>query len=172
MFWGILSLFIFVVLLFGANYSRFTWWGFTNFFIYALANAVYGRSALANKDLYFGSVAALIVLGVVTMAALNDPDSMLAEVVADYGLLTYFLGTFVVHYLPLAVILSNCAPIHHLDAKEGKQIALAVSTFSLYLLYEDPRTIYGVPIGKTLAAGSALGAASFFIVFLWRLQAH
>ena len=170
MFWQVLTIFVFTVLLLGANYSRFTWWGWTSFFVYACLNATYGREALENRDLFFACVAGIILLGVVTMAAFNDPKSMLAEVVDDYGILVYFLGTFTVHYLPVAVIFSNCAPLRHLDAWEAKQIALAVSFFCLYLLHEDPRTIYGVDVAQTIAAGGALGAGALLLVGLWRLQ--
>ena len=170
MFWPVLTAFVFAILLLGANYSRFTWWGWTCFFVYAFLNAVYGRDALANRDLFFASIAGIILLGVVTMAAFNDPKSMLAEVVNDYGILVYFLGTFTVHYLPVAVIFTNCAPLRHLDASEARQIALAVCFFCLYLLHEDPRTIYGVDVSQTIAAGGALGAGALLLLGLWRLQ--
>tara|TARA_Y100000592_G_scaffold69830_1_gene108656 strand:+ start:1686 stop:2204 length:519 start_codon:yes stop_codon:yes gene_type:complete len=172
MFWPVLTAFAFAVLLLGANYTRFTWWGWTAFFAYVLLNSLYGSAALANRDLFFATIAGIIVLGVITMAAFDDPESMLAQVVDDYGALVYFLGTFTVHYLPAAVVFTNCAPLRHLDAWEAKQIALAVSVFCLYLLHEDPRTIYGVDVGQTLAAGGALAASALLLLGLWRLQSE
>ena len=120
MFWPVLTAFAFAVLLLGANYTRFTWWGWTAFFAYVLLNSLYGSAALANRDLFFATIAGIIVLGVITMAAFDDPESMLAQVVDDYGALVYFLGTFTVHYLPAAVVFTNCAPLRHLDAWEAK----------------------------------------------------
>lgn len=170
MFWGLLSFFVFAVLLVAASYTRFTWWGWTSFLVYCLLNALYGRHSLVGRDLFFATVAVLILLGVVAMAALNEKDSMLAEVVDENGLLFYFIGTFIVHYFPVAVILSNCEPLHHFDLEEGKQICLALSLFLLYLLHEDPSEIYGVPIGQTLAAGTALASGILLMVLLWRLE--
>ena len=170
MFWPLLSIFVFTSLLLGGNYSRFTWWGWTSFLIYATLNWIGGRKALENRDLFFATVAGIIMLGVVTMSMFNDPKSMLATVAADYGLLTYFAGTFTLHYLPVAVIYSNCAPIRHLDMAEAKQISLGISLFFIYLIYQDPRTIYGVEVGQTLAAGGALAVGILALIGLWDLK--
>ena len=170
MFWGLLSFFVFAVLVVASSYTRFTWWGWTSFLLYCLMKALGTETTLLNRDLFFATVAVLIMIGVVAMAALNDPGSMLAEVVNDNGLVFYFLGTFTVHYFPVAVILSNCSPLHKLDATEGKQICLAISLFLLYLLHENPAEIYGVPIGQTLAAGTALIGGILLMLLLWRLE--
>lgn len=175
MLWGVLAagnvVFLVLALTYlGASYERFTWWGWTSYTLYTAIWAFYGRSALKDADIFFAAVALLIMFGVVAMATINNTESMLAEVARDEGLLVYFAGTFVVHYLPVAVIVSTCAPLHRLDVVEGKQIALALSFFCIYLLHEDPSRIYGVPIGQTLAAGSALGLGLLMLWLLWRLE--
>ena len=170
MFWGLLSFFLFAILVVASSYTRFTWWGWTSFFLYCTMKALGDRTTLDGRDLFFATVAVLIMLGVVAMAALNDPGSMLAEVARDNGLIVYFVGTFTVHYFPVAVILSNCSPLRKLDAAEGKQICLAISLFFLYLLHENPAEIYGVPIGQSLAAGSALLAGILLMLLMWRLE--
>ena len=170
MLWAILVVFNFTVLVLGANYTRFTWWGWTSFFLYSLLNAVGGRNALHDRDLFFATVAGIIVIGVITMSMFNDSNSLLASVAADYGLLTYFAGTFTVHYFPVAVIFTNCSALHHLNVREAKQIGLGLSLFFLYLIYEDPRTIYGVDIGQALAAGAAFSCGLLAILVLWEIK--
>ena len=175
MAWAVLALCNFAFLIvaltsLGASYERFTWWGFTSFTLYTCIHAVLGPDALKGVDIFFATVALIIMFGVVAMAAINDGSSMLAQVVRDEGLLLYFVGTFIVHYFPVAVILSTCTEVRHLDRLEAKQIALALSLFCLYLLYENPESIYGVPIGQTLAAGGALAFGIVAVFLLWRLE--
>lgn len=175
MAWAVLALCNFAFLIvaltsLGASYERFTWWGFTSFTLYSCIHAIFGPDALKGVDIFFATVSLIIMFGVVAMAAINDNTSMLAQVVKDEGLVVYFVGTFLVHYLPVAVILSTCTEVKQLNRLEAKQISLALSLFCLYLLYENPQSIYGVPVGQTLAAGGALALGIVAVFLLWRLE--
>lgn len=150
------------------TFTHFTYWGWLSFILYILLKLIFGSRSVAGRSLFFVSVASIIVFGVMSMAALNEPGSLLAQSVDDYGLGLYFLGTYFIHYMPLAVI---CATLEMEDMVFSLRSAALISggagLFGLYLLHQNPDEIYGVDVQTSLAAGASTLFVFVSVLWLW-----
>ncbi len=168
LFWLLVLALALAVWFVNGNLTHFTYWGWLSFILYICLQLVFGQRAVAGRSLFFVSVATIIVFGVLAMAALNEPDSLLARTVDDYGLGLYFLGTYLVHYMPLAVIV---ATMHDDDMtfslRSASLISGAAGLFGLYLLHQSPDEIYGVDVHTSLAAGASTLFVFVAVLWLW-----
>ena len=145
------------------HFHQFTWWGFASFALYLALKAT-GKAR--DRELFFATVAILIAVGVLAMATLAEEGSMLQESYRDYGPLGYFAGTFVVHYLPPAVIVASMTPPVY-SAREVTLLMGGLSLFAVYLSVENPDEIYGVSIDSAVASGLGLGFVLLAVYGLW-----
>ena len=161
--WGGATVLACAVILVGGHFHQFTWWGFTTFAVYLLLKTV-GRAH--ERELFFFTVALLIAIGVIAMATLAEDGSMLEEAYRDYGPIGYFAGTFLVHYLPPAVILASMeAPVW--SAREVTLLTGGLAFFGVYLSIESPDLIYGVSIDSVVASGLGVGLVVIAAYALW-----
>lgn len=145
------------------SFHQFTWWGFTTFTVYLFLKAL---DRTGDRDLFFFSVAALIAIGVLAMATLAEEGSMLQTSYRDYGPIGYFLGTFVVHYMPPAVIVASmAAPVW--SAREVTLLMGGLALFAVYLSVENPDEIYGVSIDSVVASGLGVAFVLLAAYALW-----
>lgn len=139
-----------------ADFDHFTWWSFQVFTFYLLLTTL---NLIRPGVAFFCFFDALFVMiGVFVMALLRSPDGsdMLTEVARENGLVGYGLGTFVVHYLPVAVV-GSLSPLPGRDDLEMVTAALlnAITFFVTYLSFNDPSEVYGVAITPTMAFATA-----------------
>lgn len=149
-----------------AHFSQFTWWSWQTFTVYS---ALYAVGWLRPQFAFFAAANALLVaIGVFVMSMLGEPDSMLVNTAADYGLLVYGAGTFAVHYFPLAVVAST-APLPTRDDREGLEagILAAISLFVVYISFNDPSKVYGVPLGAAVAFAVCVLFLLVSLTVLW-----
>ena len=166
--WAAASAAAATVLIVAGGFRHFTWWGFTAFTLYLALKAT-GKAD--NRELFFGAVSMIITLGVLSMATLGEEGSMLADSYRDMGPLGYFAGTFVVHYLPPAVIIASMqTPVW--SWREFSLLSGGMGLFAVYVSMENPDEIYGVSINSVMA--SALGVALIGITAwsLWLFASH
>lgn len=100
------------------------------------------------------------------MATLNEAGSLLETTVEENGLIFYFLGTYGIHYLPLAVILSTIEDVRF-SLRTAALLTGGVGLFGLYLLHQNPKEIYGVDIEVSVSAGASTLLIFLAIAWLW-----
>ena len=100
------------------------------------------------------------------MATLNEPGSLLETTVEENGLFVYFFGTYGIHYLPLAVILSTIEDVNF-SLRTVALLLGGVGLFGLYLLHQNPKEIYGVDIEISLSAGASTLLIFLAIAWMW-----
>ena len=149
-----------------AHFGQFTWWSFQTFTVYS---ALYAADWLRPQFAFFAAANTLLVtIGVFVMSMLREPDSMLVSTAADYGLLAYGAGTFAVHYFPLAFVAST-APLPTRDDREGLEasILFAITLFVVYISFNDPSRVYGVPLGAAAAFAVCVLFLLVSLTVLW-----
>lgn len=156
-----------------ADFHYFTYWSFQNFTFYLLLSALELRRPQVAWFCLFNAV--LVMVGVFTMSILRSPDGtdMLTETAESAGLLAYTVGTYAIHYLPVAVV-GSTAPLPTNDDREGLEAALlnAISLFVLYISFNDPSQVYGVPITPAIAFSTAIGFTAVVLLGLWLAGFH
>ena len=161
--WAAAAVLAGLVVAVAGHFHQFTWWGFTSFTLYLVLKAT-GRAR--DRELFFCTVAILIAVGVLAMATLAEEGSMLQESYREYGPLGYFAGTFVVHYLPPAVIVASMEPPIW-SAREVTLLMGGLALFAVYLSVENPDEIYGVSIDSALASGMGVAFVIVAVYGLW-----
>ena len=125
---------------------RFTWWNGFLFSLYCLSDGKRWSGLVATT-------VTIVVSGVIIMSFLGA--DLLEEALDDSGPALYFFGTFVMHYLPPAVVfgtLDTVAP----GALTGSAI------FALYAASNDASEVYGADLPRGL---TVTGAAFVGLVF-------
>lgn len=145
--------------------THFTYWGWLSFMLYCFLKC-FSDEATNDRSVFFACVAVIIVFGVLSMAALNEPESLLAKTVDDNGLFLYFLGTYGIHYFPPAVILSSMEKISF-SLRNTALLFGGLGLFGLYLIHQNPKDIYGVDIEVSLSAGASSLLIFFSVAWLW-----
>lgn len=164
-FWLILFSVVLLVWFLRGDLTHFTYWGWLSFLIYCFLKCLSSNSTI-DRSAFFASVSLIIVFGVLSMAALNEPKSLLAKTVEENGLLLYFLGTYGVHYFPPAVILSTMEDLTF-SIRNTALLFGGLGLFGLYLIHQNPKEIYGVDIEVSLSAGASTILIFFSVVWLW-----
>jgi len=145
------------------GFQHFTWWGFASFTLYLVLKAT-GKAD--DRELFFGAVALIIALGVLSMATLAEDGSMLSDAYRDMGPIGYLGGTFVVHYLPPAVIIASMKqPVWSL--RECTLLTGGMALFAIYLSMENPDEIYGVSVDSVVASGLGVAGIALTSCALW-----
>lgn len=88
--------------------------------------------------------------GVLIMSFMAQENSLLARTNTDYGSLTYFVGTFGLHYLPVVATLGSL----DIGGSRYQKTVLAAApgvTFSAYCVVNRAEEVYGVPLPMTTA---------------------
>ena len=151
------------ILVVAGGFRHFTWWGFTAFTLYLTLKAT-GKAD--DRELFFGAVALIIALGVLSMATLAEDGSMLSDAYQNLGPFGYLAGTFVVHYLPPAVIIASMKqPVWSL--REVTLLTGGMALFAVYLSMENPDEIYGVSLNSVVASGLGVAAIGLTSGALW-----
>ena len=152
-----------LILVLAGGFRHFTWWGFTAFTLYLALKA----TGLADdRELFFGAVSLIIELGVLAMATLGEDGSMLSDAYRDMGPFGYLAGTFVVHYLPPAVIVASMRP----PVWSWREVTLLTGGLALFAVYcsiESPDAIYGVPLDNVVASALGIAAIALTVYALW-----
>jgi len=164
--WFFLLVLALVVWILRGNFTHFTYWGWLLFVLF-ITLKLFDKNAVAGRSFFFVSVATIIVFGVLSMSALNEPDSLLAKTVEDYGLFFYFIGTYGIHYFPLAVIVATMEDDITFSMRNAALLAGGAGFFGLYLLHQNPDEIYGVDIHTSLAAGASTLFVFVAVLWLW-----
>lgn len=152
-----------LILVLAGGFRHFTWWGFTSFTLYLLLKAA-GKAD--DRELFFGAVALIIELGVLAMATLAEDGSMLSNAYRDLGPVGYFFGTFLIHYLPPAVIIASMREPAW-SWRECTLLTGGLSLFAVYCSIESPDNIYGVPLDSVVASALGIGAIALTVYALW-----
>lgn len=161
--WAAATLAAALVLVLAGGFHHFTWWGFTSFTLY-LGLKTTGKAD--DRELFFGSISLIIALGVLSMATLAEDGSMLSTAYRDMGPFGYTAGTFVVHYLPPAVIIASMKqPVWSL--REVTLLTGGMALFAVYLSMENPDEIYGVSLDSVIATGLGVGLIALTSYALW-----
>ena len=164
---GAATVLCFVLVYFG-HFQRFTWWGMTQFALYCALKA---GGAADGKELYFATIATLIMVGVIAMSALHQDGSMLATAYRDYGPLLYFIGTFSVHYMPWAVIVASSGALEW-SMREVTLMTGGLAFFAVYLTVQTPSEIYGVSVSNVVASAAGTGLLALGAGLLWAIARH
>lgn len=141
-----------IIAIFG-DYTHFTWWAATEFYIYTLMKIYdYG-----DHFVLVYLVQAFIVI--VTIVGMSFLDCGLLTTAADeYGLL-YIPLNFGVHYLPaLIALLSYESP-----KNPSYQISVALSILAAYVSFINPAHIYNCNFSDSFPYFSVLSLASLLI---------
>ncbi|MGB0550578.1 MAG: hypothetical protein ACPGR8_15745 [Limisphaerales bacterium] len=164
--WWFLLLSIAITLWFlRGDLTHFTYWGWLSFILFCFLK-FFSPRATRGRGIFFASVATIIVFGVLAMATLNEAGSLLETTVEENGLIFYFLGTYGIHYLPLAVILSTIEDVRF-SLRTAALLTGGVGLFGLYLLHQNPKEIYGVDIEVSVSAGASTLLIFLAIAWLW-----
>lgn len=125
---------------------RFTWWNGFLFSLYCLSNGTRWSGLVATT-------VTIVVLGVLIMSFMGA--SLLQEALDDNGPYLYFVGTWIMHYLPPAVVLGTLKKV-----KPGAMTGAAV--FALYTATNDASDVYGADLPRSLTVTGAVIVASTF----------
>ena len=142
--------------------SHFSWWSLGVFYVYCIARALHYAEYVAC----FALVCTTIVVAGVIIMSIMECGTLLETAVHNKW--EYLIGTFLMHYLPFAVVAGDGK-----YASARLQLALVQSTavgagFAIYLGQVSPQEAYrcDVPVGWTIVA--AFVSAGLFTLILAR----
>ena len=119
---------------------RFTWWNGFLFSLYCLSGGTRWSGLVATT-------VTIVVFGVLIMSFLGA--SLLKEALDDNGSAAYFFGTFLMHYLPPAVVYATIDKVAP-GALTGSAI------FALYTSSNDASEVYGTDLPRSLTVTGAV----------------
>ena len=160
--WTLACLGIGIIILLRGDYSHYTWWMVTEFWIVTLL-ASFGYDHIFAVAFLIQNF--LVIIGVVAMSAMQC--SMLVSTANELGWL-YIPLNFLVHYAPFLIVLGF--PPKSQIKTFGQQTVVGISIFVSYALVNNAVHVYGcffkrgiVPILFTLAALALLGLEKPFV---------
>lgn len=139
-----------------ADYTHFTWWAATQFYVFSLLKAC---NSAENFVVVYLTQGGVVIVSIVAMSLLDC--GLLDTAAEDYGLL-YIPLNFGVHYLPLliALLFKGCPPnVLH-------QMAVGFAILAVYLCFINPAHIYNCKFSASFRYYSIAAAVGILILVL------
>ena len=144
------------LLIFG-DLTHFTWWAVVQFYGYSLLSMV----GLGHRyAITFVAQALGIIVSVGIMSALEC--DLLVDAAEEYGDL-YLVLNFIVHYVPVLVVLAFPPELPAVNPE--RQLELALSMFGVYVTHPPGLNVYGCHLPETAIFGVITGLAVLLLTF-------
>lgn len=148
---------------FGPNFHHFTWVSLAAVGVYAALGCI------GVEHHYFWTIVTIeviVILGVTLMSQLKC--AVFEEAYAENGALMFITGNFVMHYLPLLIVLGLTKRPKTL-VNNTAQVWTALALFMGWYYYDKPMQVYGCRLAEAIdISGVVLTCAcvQVFVIYL------